>query len=1253
MVPPHCNQNTGISTASRTAFRNGRRGEGSKGGPQVTQINLHRSKIAHDTLSKTVSGEMESLILAQEPWTNPKGNACQNLRGYSLHTGETTGQRPRACIYTRGVTSWKMDSVSNGDLTAVRVDLPHRAQRHVVIASIYMAAEHSAPPPKLRELVEYCRTNKLPLIVGGDCNSHHTAWGSTDVNARGETLLEFLMGSDMDWCNLGTEPTFVTIARKEVLDITIRNDHAQDLVQAWKVEEWYSASDHRYIRFQLGTEIPEKEKIRPIRATDWNKFQDVIQAAADGIPTVGPRATVEAIEAGVDFAENTIQSAFEQSCRERYRLQKVRTTWWTEKLSGMRDKLRQSLKDVARSNNPDAAETHKSLQREYNANIRKARRQSWRKFAESIEAQNPMARAVKMLKRDRTAQLSAVRKEDNSLTESPEETLRTMLAHHTPDAQHPEEEEEFPQGEGFTDGEIKETLEETKMTKAIMSFEAFKSPGADGVYPVMLQKAWATPLKELYQGIFGACLHRGYIPKSWRRGRGVFIPKPGKNSYLEVKAFRMITLTSFQLKWLERLVYWRIESDKSVQDQMCNMQFGFRVGVSTDTALHALTTRIEKAMSQKQYALGIFLDIENAFPSVATEGIRRALVQLNVPTGIRTWIGTMLKHRTVTATLAGTEVTKKVTIGCPQGGILSPFLWNAVLNPFLKRMKERRIHVQAFADDIGGMFIGMDPHILISQAQDFLNEALSWGDSNELRFSQAKTEAIVFTKKRSWLSQLKLRMRGKEIDYSKEVKYLGVWLDNKLSFNKHVEDKATKAMAIMVQAKRLIGKTWGATPKMTRWVYTSMVRPIMSYGCLTWIKAIHNHTCVSRLRKVQRLACMMTTSAFPSSPTAALEMLIGLPPIEIFLAETAIMTSVRLQRGGRWETDIMDPITKVKWTHVDICNELRRTITTLNYPMDATIPRMSDIARYATTIQERDLATEQEKRTDLSTIRVFTDGSKLQNDAAGAGVVIFDGQAREEIHSHLGKTSTVFQAEVTALADAANTLLARRVEDRQIDMFSDSQAAILALKDHRTRARTVENCKAQLNKLSERNSIHIRWIPGHQGVAGNEEADAAAKAAAELKPLGPEPFLPIPEAMIRAEVRDVSRTWHKKQWTERPDCRQTKEAVGWAETHLTHKFMQMNRRDIGLVTQVITGHANLARHRHIQGKTTNPECPKCFEDEETPNHHVGQCLYYEKERVATLDKKTTTLREVVRTKNLKRLAKYLRETNRLAEFPEA
>ena len=107
---------------------------------------------------------------------------------------------------------------------------------------------------------------------------------------------------------------------------------------------------------------------------------------------------------------------------------------------------------------------------------------------------------------------------------------------------------------------------------ATNEFQPFKAPGPDGLYSVLLQKGW-NQLKGYYHVIFQACLRHSYVPLAWKEGIGIFLPKSGKKTYFEAKSFRMITLTSFQLKWLERLVLYHINEDNNEQAKLSASQY--------------------------------------------------------------------------------------------------------------------------------------------------------------------------------------------------------------------------------------------------------------------------------------------------------------------------------------------------------------------------------------------------------------------------------------------------------------------------------------------------------------------------------------------------------------------------------------------------------------------------------------------------------------------------------------------------------
>jgi hypothetical protein len=75
----------------------------------------------------------------------------------------------------------------------------------------------------------------------------------------------------------------------------------------------------------------------------------------------------------------------------------------------------------------------------------------------------------------------------------------------------------------------------------------------DGIFPALLQEGWRVVVPYLVR-IFYACLDTDYVPIIWHQVKVVFIPKPDRNFCSEPRYFRLINLTSFLLKTMEKLI---------------------------------------------------------------------------------------------------------------------------------------------------------------------------------------------------------------------------------------------------------------------------------------------------------------------------------------------------------------------------------------------------------------------------------------------------------------------------------------------------------------------------------------------------------------------------------------------------------------------------------------------------------------------------------------------------------------------------
>jgi splicing factor 45 len=92
------------------------------------------------------------------------------------------------------------------DATTVRITYTYGGgNRELVVSSAYLPYDSDEPPPskEVTDIIDYCYRTKKQLTIGCDANEHHTLWVSTDVNPRGESLMEYLVSSNLNILNHG------------------------------------------------------------------------------------------------------------------------------------------------------------------------------------------------------------------------------------------------------------------------------------------------------------------------------------------------------------------------------------------------------------------------------------------------------------------------------------------------------------------------------------------------------------------------------------------------------------------------------------------------------------------------------------------------------------------------------------------------------------------------------------------------------------------------------------------------------------------------------------------------------------------------------------------------------------------------------------------------------------------------------------------------------------------------------------------
>ena len=371
-----------------------------------------------------------------------------------------------------------------------------------------------------------------------------------------------------------------------------------------------------------------------------------------------------------------------------------------------------------------------------------------------------------------------------------------------------------------------------------------------------------------------------------------------------------------------------------------------------------------------------------------------------------------------------------------------------------------------------------------------------------------------------------MRLNGRQLEISKEATLLGVTLDSKLTWKPHITQIACKATAALLQCRQIVGRAWGLNPTSMRWICTAMIRPVITYACTSWVDGINKKYLKKKLSRAQRLAYLMISSAFPSNPTGALEMLLNIMPISEFILSEAVKGSYRLYCVSFWPAKTINSTRKTK-SHVDVCNDAKENLPFLSTPADLITKTKVFGKQYKCLVMERKDAVQYENALEPSIIRCYTDGSKL-NGRAGASCYIeyASGSQTDQNFFHLGRYRTVFQAEVFAIAEVAKKLIMDRIVNEKIIILLDSQATILTIQNNVVKSNTVLTCIKNLNILGKDNDVTIAWTPGHTGIQGNEKADILAKSGSALHCSWPKPFISIRYASCCAAIKD----WSVKRW---------------------------------------------------------------------------------------------------------------------------
>jgi hypothetical protein len=228
--------------------------------------------------------------------------------------------------------------------------------------------------------------------------------------------------------------------------------------------------------------------------------------------------------------------------------------------------------------------------------------------------------------------------------------------------------------------------------------------------------------------------------------------------------------------------------------------------------------------------------------------------------------------------LIGENLTpRRVTCGVPQGSVLRPALWNIFYDGLLDTHLPDGTQTIAYADDVAVLATARNANGI----EEIMNPALEvisdWISSHGLQLAVHKTEAVMLTNKNVFTNP-NITVDGTNVEIKKSVVYLGVELDQRLSFTAHIARAAKSAINTSRAIARLMPNTGGPMAK-NRKLLASVVQSKLLYAAPVWAES-GTKTAKNRqvLLRAQRITALRIIRAYRTVSDQAALLLAGIPP---------------------------------------------------------------------------------------------------------------------------------------------------------------------------------------------------------------------------------------------------------------------------------------------------------------------------------------------------------------------------------------
>ncbi len=710
------------------------------------------------------------------------------------------------------------------------------AMRPLVLISYYNPKALSV------EIFEKAKSLKMDFIIIGDLNARSRSLGCIKENQSGSVLENILINNDLVVLN-DRKPTYFRFQSdyREILDLAVGTPWIASQVTSFEVlDEDLMGSDHAPICVTIDTSLQESRGNNSLEQNDdfdlskadWFKFQEALNIQ----PSDEQWNDVEKLNT---FIVNSILTAANLSIPK-----------MTQKKSGTlppnilllireRRELRRRIKH------------DQSLKTEYNrltkrikASIIEFNSDKWEKFVNehgnNMPSSRPMWRRINKARSNKSGGNKIPTLVSNGIrctTDEEKANLFASMLEKTFEGSNAQFDESHKlkvekEVREYLENEVEEEIDLIniqEIKKVLKYLRTSATHGESKIHNRMLKNLPDGFLKVVAR-LANLTLMQGKIPNSWKLAKIIMIPKTSGSSN-DPAGFRPISLTCCLCKLIEKIIQKRIYHSLEMRGILIVNQSGFRKNRGTSDNLFFLTQKIKESFVRKKNVCSLLFDIQKAFDNVWHCGLVYKMIKSEINRYLIKWVVNFLSERCFVVQVGGyTSTSKKIRFGVPQGSCLSPLLFNIFINDLPVENRRNESYSLLFADDLATFFIFKRGGHLSSIVKRYLFKLTSWLFLWRLEMNVLKCSYSIFSNSSRTKKKYDFFMNGKRIEHEPQPKFVGVYFDEILSFNRQVRETKAKCINRLNIIRIISGRSWKLNEKTLVMIYRALLGSVIDYS---------------------------------------------------------------------------------------------------------------------------------------------------------------------------------------------------------------------------------------------------------------------------------------------------------------------------------------------------------------------------------------------------------------------------------------